>query len=65
MRARLAGVLGALGFVTLDPRDAGVLDHNRHDITEAGKRPIPNQGGETRRAPNSFAYCQGVPVRPE
>lgn len=37
LRAKASGpLLGALGFVTLDPRDAKVMANNRHPITEAG-----------------------------
>jgi hypothetical protein len=36
MRAHSTGVLGVVGFVSLDPRDPRCLEHSRHDITEAG-----------------------------
>jgi hypothetical protein len=36
MRVRAAGVLGAIGFVTLDPNDARARKNSRHAITEAG-----------------------------
>lgn len=36
MRVHPAGLLGAVGFVSLDPRDARAMAGNRHCITEAG-----------------------------
>jgi hypothetical protein len=36
MRARSSGLLGAVGFVSVDPRDPRAMQHNRHSITEAG-----------------------------
>jgi hypothetical protein len=36
MRARAGGLMGAVGFVTLDLRDPRVMADNRHVITEAG-----------------------------
>jgi hypothetical protein len=36
MRVRAAGALGALGFVTLDPKDPRARRNSRHAITEAG-----------------------------
>lgn len=36
MRVRPAGLLGALGFVSLDPDDARAREHSHHTITEAG-----------------------------
>lgn len=37
MRAKSAGpILGALGFISLDPRDPKAMASNRHPITEAG-----------------------------
>ncbi len=36
MRARSAGVLGKLGFVTLDPDDPRTRESSNHSITEAG-----------------------------
>jgi hypothetical protein len=36
MRAKSPGVLGALGWVSLDPKDPRVQQNSRHSITEAG-----------------------------
>ena len=36
MRVHSTGLLGAAGFVSLDPRDPKALDNSRHAITEAG-----------------------------
>jgi hypothetical protein len=36
MRARSPGLLGAVGWVSLDPRDPRAMQANRHPITEAG-----------------------------
>lgn len=36
MRAKSNGLLGAVGFVSLDPRDPRALENSRHSITEAG-----------------------------
>jgi hypothetical protein len=36
MRVHPTGVLGLLGFFTIDPRDPRALEKNRHPITEAG-----------------------------
>jgi hypothetical protein len=37
MRAKSSGpLLGAIGFITLDPRDPKAMANNRHTITEAG-----------------------------
>ena len=36
MRVKSAGLLGAVGFVNLDPRDPRALENSRHTITEAG-----------------------------
>jgi hypothetical protein len=36
MRARPAGLLGAVGFVSLDPNDPRARQASRHAITEAG-----------------------------
>jgi hypothetical protein len=36
MRARSPGVLGAVGWVSLDPKDPRVRQNSRHSITEAG-----------------------------
>jgi Protein of unknown function (DUF1571) len=36
MRVKSAGLLGAVGFVSLDPNDARVQETSKHAITEAG-----------------------------
>jgi hypothetical protein len=36
MRVRPTGLLGAAGFVSIDPRDPKVTQHSRHTIHEAG-----------------------------
>jgi hypothetical protein len=36
MRVHSTGLLGAVGFVSIDPRDPRALAHSRHSITEAG-----------------------------
>jgi hypothetical protein len=36
MRVRARGLLGAVGFMSLDPNDARARENNRHAITEAG-----------------------------
>ena len=36
MRAHSTGLFGAVGFVSLDPKDPRCLENSRHDITEAG-----------------------------
>jgi hypothetical protein len=36
MRAKAAGLLGAVGFITVDPCDPRAMQTNRHPITEAG-----------------------------
>jgi hypothetical protein len=36
MRAHSTGVLGVVGFVSMDPRDPRALENSRHTITEAG-----------------------------
>jgi Protein of unknown function (DUF1571) len=36
MRVHSTGLLGAVGFVSLDPRDPRALQNSRHTITEAG-----------------------------
>ncbi len=36
MRVHSAGLLGALGFMNLEPRDPRALENSRHTITEAG-----------------------------
>jgi hypothetical protein len=36
MRVHSAGLLGAVGFVSMDPRDPRALENSRHSITDAG-----------------------------
>jgi hypothetical protein len=36
LRVHSTGLAGALGWMSLDPRDPRVLEHSRHSITEAG-----------------------------
>jgi hypothetical protein len=36
MRAHSTGLVGTVGFVSLDPNDPRCLEHSRHAITEAG-----------------------------
>ena len=36
MRVKSAGLLGAVGFVSIDPTDLRAQKTSRHDITEAG-----------------------------
>jgi hypothetical protein len=36
MRVHSSGLLGAVGFVTLDVNDPRAMQHSRHNITEAG-----------------------------
>jgi hypothetical protein len=36
MRVHSTGLVGAVGFVTLDPRDPRAMENSRHSITEAG-----------------------------
>jgi hypothetical protein len=36
MRVRSPGVLGTVGFITMDPRDPRAVETSRHSITEAG-----------------------------
>lgn len=36
MRVHSAGLLGAVGFVSMDPRDPRALENSRHSVTEAG-----------------------------
>jgi hypothetical protein len=36
MRVRPAGLLGLLGFVSVDPHDPRAFERNRHSVTEAG-----------------------------
>jgi len=36
MRVHSAGLLGVVGFVSIDPKDPRALEHSRHSITEAG-----------------------------
>src|SRR5262249_56722812 len=36
MRVHTTGLLGAMGFISLDPRDPRAMEGNRHTITEAG-----------------------------
>jgi hypothetical protein len=36
MRAHSPGLLGAVGWVSIDPRDPRAMQNNRHPITEAG-----------------------------
>jgi hypothetical protein len=36
MRVHSTGVLGVVGFVSMDPRDPRALENSRHTITEAG-----------------------------
>lgn len=36
MRVHSPGLLGAIGFVSIDPNDPRVLEHSRHQITETG-----------------------------
>ncbi len=43
MRVRPRGLLGAVGFVTLDPNDPRARETSRHSITEAGIGPLINQ----------------------
>jgi hypothetical protein len=55
MRVHSRGILGAVGFVSLDPRDPRVMEHSRHTITEAGIGNIINrlaQAWETERQLN-------------
>lgn len=47
MRGKSAGpLLGALGFVSLDPRDPKAMAQNRHPITEAGLGNLVDQIAE-------------------
>jgi hypothetical protein len=55
MRVRPRGLLGAVGFVTLDPNDPRARQSSRHSITEAGIGPLINQlaaGWQRERAWN-------------
>src|SRR5262249_38121696 len=36
IRVRSAGLLGAVGFVSIDPRDPRALENSRHTLPEAG-----------------------------
>jgi len=36
MRVHSTGLLGVVGFVSIDPKDPRALEHSRHSITEAG-----------------------------
>jgi len=36
MRVKAAGLIGAVGFVSLDPRDPRAMENSRHTINEAG-----------------------------
>jgi hypothetical protein len=36
MRVHTVGIAGAVGFVSIDPKDKRVTEHSRHIITEAG-----------------------------
>lgn len=46
MRARSNGLLGAVGFVSLDPRDPRAMENSRHTITEAGLGNLIERFGE-------------------
>lgn len=43
MRVRSSGLLKAVGFVNLDPRDPRALENSRHTITEAGIANLLNE----------------------
>lgn len=78
LRAKSAKpLLGAIGFVSLDPRDPKAMDNNRHPITEGGLGNLIEQIGqaheqEKRLAPNqlqlqfgNFLFNQRVCTRME
>jgi hypothetical protein len=46
MRVRSAGLLGSVGFVSLDTKDPRVLENSRHSINEAGIGNIISRYGE-------------------
>jgi len=46
MRVRSSGLLGTVGFVSLDTKDPRVLENSRHSITEAGIGNIISRFGE-------------------
>jgi uncharacterized protein DUF1571 len=69
MRARGAGVLGAFGFVSVDPNDPRAREHSNNPITEAGVgRLIERLGREwaaaqTRQMSAGDADFDGRPCR--
>lgn len=46
MRVRSAGLLGTVGFISLDTKDPRVLENSRHSITEAGIGNVISRFGE-------------------
>jgi hypothetical protein len=46
MRVRPAGLLGGLGFLSLDPNDPRAREHSNHTITEAGVGHLIDHFGE-------------------
>jgi hypothetical protein len=71
MRARGPGLLGAVGFVTLDVNDPRAREYSKHTITEAGVGPLIERLGREweaarRRAPKvrvADAEYDGRPCR--
>jgi hypothetical protein len=46
MRVHSSGLLGTVGFVSMDPRDPRALETNRHSVTEAGIGNLIDRYGE-------------------
>ena len=54
MRVRSSGLLGSVGFVSLDTKDPRVLENSRHSITEAGIGNFITRFGEGWTMERSF-----------
>src|SRR5207302_10592553 len=75
MRAHSTGLLGTVGFVSVDPNDPRCFEHSRHTITEAGignlierfgkSWEIENQLGKTWVRTAEFEYDKRRCVRVE
>jgi hypothetical protein len=58
MRVHSPGLLGLLGFISINPRDPRVFEHSRHDITEAGIGHLIQQFGSYWQAERSLRRLQ-------
>jgi hypothetical protein len=60
MRVHSTGLLGAVGFVSMDPRDPRALENSRHSIAEAGIGNLIDRYGQAWELENRLNRTQVV-----